>query len=167
MSVAWGEVCAEAAECCLEINHHSIPVVFAISGDQSDSAHVDWRVPNQASRDSWADLEEAAEFGAIAVAIVLTLKLTGIPRVRRSAKGPGIDFRMGICDDEQGLFQDTARLEISGILNGSAKVKARLSKKLTQLGKSDASQLPGYAAIIEFGLPETRIVKKWEREGRQ
>ena len=136
-------------------------MLVTLSGDTDGFAQLAWTIPNQISRESWHDFEEAAEFGAIAVAIVLTLKLTGIPGVRRSAKGPGFDFRMGAKGDERGIFQDTARLEVSGILKGSkSKVEARLTKKLAQLERSDATQLAGYAAIIEFGSPEACIVKK-------
>jgi len=40
LSVAWSEFCAEAAHCCPEVNRHSTPVVFTLSGDTLNSQHA-------------------------------------------------------------------------------------------------------------------------------
>ena len=43
-------------------------------------------------------------------------------------------------------------------------MSARLNKKLAQTAASDAAFIPAYVAIVEFGSPQTRFVKK--RTGR-
>jgi hypothetical protein len=89
------------------------------------------------------------------------VKLTGIPLVERSAKGTGVDYWLSAGVEEHGLFQHAARLEVSGILDGEeSAISARLRKKLVQTEPSDNTGLPAYVAIVEFGSPETRLVKK-------
>jgi hypothetical protein len=61
-------------------------------------------------------MQEASEYGAYGVAITLALELTETAQVERSAKGTGIDYWLGDGRDERGIFQRTARLEVSGIL---------------------------------------------------
>ena len=166
VSKAYGEFCAEAAQFCLEHNHHTTPVVLQLTGDNSGHGKLIWENIPLSSEHSWEDSEEATEYGAYAVGIVVALQLTGMQFVRRSAKGTGFDFRMGSSQSGD-LFQETARLEISGLLKGTeAGIQARLQKKLKQLTRSDSSNLLGYAAIVEFGAPEARLVQKQPEQER-
>jgi len=78
-------------------------------------------------------LQEAAEFGACAIGIIIALQLTGLSGVERSVKGTGIDFWLVSDSDERGIFQRSARLEASGILTGSeSTIRARVQQKLAQ-----------------------------------
>jgi len=97
---------------------------------------------------------------AYGVAIILALRLTQTPRVERSAKGTGVDYWVGDGKDRRGIFQCTARLEVSGILRGDeGKIAARLREKLSQTKRSNSTGLPAYVVIVDFGRPEARFVK--------
>jgi hypothetical protein len=107
-----------------------------------------------------ADLQEATEYGAYGVALVIAVKITGIPFVERSAKETGIDYWLGDGADERGIFQRTARLEVSGILRGNDKqITARLKTKIIQTKRSDQTLLPAYAIIVEFAEPTARLTR--------
>ena len=65
---------------------------------------------------------------------------------------------MGKKDDP--LFQETARLEVSGILNDREEIQKRKKQKLQQTSQSDSSALPAYVSIVEFGTPAIDFDKK-------
>jgi hypothetical protein len=81
---------------------------------------------------------------------------TGKIVIERSWKGTGFDYWIG---RRQGLlFQDKARLEVSGILSGDqTNISTRVRQKVQQTKRSDGL-LPAYIAIIEFGRPGAEIV---------
>jgi len=59
------------------------------------------------------------------------------------------------------LFQDKARLEVSGIRKGgSSRLGARVTQKLNQVTPSDGLLLPAYIVVVEFGTPKSQVVKK-------
>jgi hypothetical protein len=104
-----------------------------ITGDLRTTGSLTLDDADERDDGTWADLQEATEYGAYGVAIIVALPLTDMPRVERSAKGPGVDYWVGDGKDERGIFQRAARLEVSGILKGDeAKIAARLKQKLTQ-----------------------------------
>jgi hypothetical protein len=121
-------------------------------------------ITDQALR-TWNDLQEATEYGATAIAVLLAKKEIGYAVIERSMKGTGIDYWMG--DESDGPpFQSKARLEISGILkvqgNDSAvrrAVTARVRQKLRQTGPS-SNPLPAYVIVVEFGMPLAEVQKK-------
>jgi hypothetical protein len=155
----YGSFLAEAAAHCLRCNDHLNPALLHITGDLRTSGSLAW---DAGERDdgTWADLQEATEYGAYGVAIIVALPLTETPRVERSAKGPGVDYWIGEGKDQRGIFQRAARLEVSGILKGDeAKITARLKQKLAQTSRSDKTGLPAYVVIVDFGRPEARFVK--------
>ncbi len=56
------------------------------------------------------------------------------------------------------LFQNKARLEISGIRHGNQNsVKTRVREKLKQTEISDETELPAYVVVVEFGLPVAEV----------
>ena len=58
------------------------------------------------------------------------------------------------------LFQNKARLEVSGIRKGSeATIVGRVRKKLGQTVKSDAA-LSVMVIVIEFSGPQSRVAKR-------
>jgi hypothetical protein len=88
--------------------------------------------------------------------------LTKLTVIERSIKGRGFgfDFWLGSIDDPQTLFQRKARLEVSGIRQGSQSIlQSRVNMKLEQISPSDALS-PGYVCVVEFGTPRARIVQK-------
>jgi len=165
ISAAYGSFLAEAAAYCLHLKNHPNPVMLSLTGDHRSSGAFRWGTVNQGHRNTYGDLQEATEYGACGIAVVVALHLTGMAYVERSAKGTGIDFWLRKDSGDPGLFQHAARLEVSCIFEGDeSKIVSRLKKKLTQTARSDKTLLLAYIAIVEFGLPETRFVKKDIRE---
>jgi len=122
---------------------------------------LSWIAISDAHYRTHSDLEESTEYGAYAIGIVIAVKVTGSPCVERSAKGTGIDFWLADNSDERGLFQRAARLEVSGVFRGAEKtIATRVEQKLSQTTPTDAQGLPVYVAVIEFGSPEVRLLKK-------
>ena len=161
MSPVYGAFLAEAASHCLKTNQHPDPVALYVTGDDCFVAHLGWcrsAVPDDAT---WTDLQEATEYGAYGIAIIVALPVTNTSRVERSAKGPGIDYWVGDSGDRTGIFQRSARLEVSGILKGDkTKIATRLKEKISQTNRSANSGLSAYVAIVEFSSPEARLVTK-------
>ena len=161
LTVSGGTYFADAASYCLHVHGHPNPVRLSLSGDLSGSGTLDWGSVSEAHRRTHADLQEAAEFGACAIGVVIAVQLTGLSGVERSVKGTGIDFWLVNDSDERGIFQRSARLEASGILTGSeTTIRARVKQKLAQTNPTDKAGLPAYVAIVEFGLPEARFLAK-------
>jgi len=160
ISSAYGSFLAEAASYCLRLRKHPNPVRLLLTGNYPSSGTFHWDSAAGRFTRTYADLQEGTEYGACAIAIVVAVQLTGIAHVERSAKGTGIDYWLGQGNEEIGIFQRAARLEVSGIFEGSqSKISARLKKKLSQTTRSDRTLLPAYIAIVEFGSPETRLVR--------
>ena len=160
----WGSSLAQMAGICLESQGHSQGVPLRVTGHMSSTYNLLWpRITDQA-RLTWADLEEATEYGATAIAVLLIKKEFGYAVIERSAKGTGIDYWLG-HEEEGPPFQNKARLEVSGILSvqGSAKdieraVAKRVREKLKQTQASSGS-LPAYVVVIEFGSPLGEVQK--------
>lgn len=161
VSAAYGSFLAEAAAYCLNLKRHPNPVALSLTGDDRTSGLFRWNSTNRSCQNTYADLQEATEYGACGIAIIVAVHLTGIGQVERSAKGTGIDYWLGEDSGEDGVFQRSARLEVSGILEANEnKISARLGQKMSQTQPSDKTLLPAYVAIVGFNLPETRFVKK-------
>jgi hypothetical protein len=155
VSAVYGSFLAEAASYCLRSHNHVNPVLLDVTGDVCGPRSLKWCDDVGLLRETWADMQEATEYGACGVAITAALALTGKARVERSAKGTGIDYWLGDGRDERGVFQRAARLEVSGILRGDkTKIASRLKEKLAQTKSSDRTGLPAYVVIVEFGRPD-------------
>jgi hypothetical protein len=161
LSAVYGAFLAEAASHCLQFNDHVNPVIIYVTGDLCTPGKLKWCDVTERDAGTWADLQEATEYGAYGIAIIVALPLTETPRVERSAKGTGVDYWVGDGKDQRGIFQRTARLEVSGILKGDkTKIAARLREKLVQTKRSDKAGLPAYVVIVDFGGTEARFVKR-------
>ena len=114
-------------------------------------------------RKSWTDIREAADHGASGVAILLMRDITKLTVLERSVTGTGFDYWLGpeVKADDELIFQDMIRLEISGINNGTRnQVRQRVTEKLTQTEQSDDWGLPAYVVVVEFGAPCSEVAKK-------
>ena len=110
-------------------------------------------------RRCWADLEFTTEQGAYGIAAVLMPTLTGLRFLERTRKGTGFDYWLGSEDDL--LFQKKARLEVSGLRKGDEpEIRSRVKRKKEQTKRSDGVALPAYILIVEFGKPQSRVVKR-------
>ena len=165
LSPALGNMMAESAAVCLDNRGHLETTVCQC--DFEGCAEFDLAglpVTDEMRHQIYTDLQDATEDGASGIAILLVRHLTGLTAVQRAVKGPGcgFDYWLGPINSAPDTlaFQDKARLEVSGILNGDEKdVKARVRKKLAQISASDDMQIPGYVAVIEFGCPAASVVK--------
>lgn len=149
---------AEAASVCLENQGHKQSVVIKVSGEVNTELKLEWEEVTQQMKDNWADLQEATEYGATGLAILLVQSLTDYRVIQRSPKTTGFDYWLGEKEDVY-PFQKKARLEVSGILQGTrSQINRRLKEKLTQVKKSDATNLPALVVVVEFSQPICEIV---------
>ena len=98
--------------------------------------------------------DDAPEHGAEALALLLVREKTDYTAIRRSVTSTGIDYWLGYqqtADDQ--IFDNSARLEVSGILRSSLtnKVKYRVKAKRKQTERSDSTSLPAFVVVVEFG----------------
>jgi hypothetical protein len=112
----------------------------------------------EAMRRYWNDPDETVEQGAYALALLMLRALAGLTVLERSRKGTGFDWWLA---SEDNLFQAAARLEVSGIMRGSARrVNGRLKERLAQTERSDPSRLTAFVAVVEFGGPTAKVVRR-------
>lgn len=108
-------------------------------------------------RRTYGDPDENTEEGACGLALLLLISLTNYTVVRRSRKGTGIDYFLGDANDF--LFQNTARLEVSGIGKGTEQeIKRRVKQKKEQSEQSDHLTIPVYVVIVEFSRPVAEVI---------
>ncbi len=143
----------------LDHEGHAPGVRLVVDGDFSAAFALRWSGDvTEAMRRFWNDLEEATQQGAYAVAILLLRLLTGYTVIERSRKGTGFDWWLGTEDN---LFQGKARLEVSGILKGTARrIDSRIQARVKQTRQSDELELTAYVAVVEFGTPRAKVVQR-------
>lgn len=154
LSTINGAFLAEAASVCLENFKHPSEVQFPVTGSFSENYNLIRIKIDELSKNSFADLEEAAQYGAMGIAVAIINTQKGW-HVIRSWKGTGFDYWVG--ESKDGLpFQEKMRLEVSGDLKGTeSEIKTRLKKKLEQTMQSDCLGLPACAIIVEFSNPKS------------
>jgi len=160
---AWGDVLMEGCIAALWFNKHSSELEIVITG--KDDRRFRLKFPEerktQQLADSWADTNEATVNGAACIGILLALKLENLQVVKRAARFSGVDYWIGKADDGR-LFQNKARLEVSGIFQGTnSEIERRYREKCDQTKQSDDSMLPAYVAITEFSQPVAKFGKRW------
>lgn len=109
----------------------------------------------------WQDEDEATEYAAYGIALLLIEELTGYTALQRANKGFGFDFWLGYYDERLPIStQREARLEVSGIRRGNRRqILSRVRQKLAQTDVSNG-QHPAYIIVIEFGNPMAQVVRK-------
>lgn len=154
LSVRNGAFLAEAASICLNHHNHGIQINFVVEGYIEEKYALTRLQVTEFSLSSFADLEEAVQFGAMGIAVALINQQTGWI-AKRSWKGTGFDYWFGF-KDESYPFQDKLRVEVSGDLKGTdSEMNTRLLNKLSQTKKSDDLNIPAYAVIVEFSNPKS------------
>ena len=152
-----GAALAQAGAICLESQNHTPGVVLAIRGNAAvgNTYRLDWTSTASRGRALW-QCNQATEWGAAAVAILLVNHATPYQVVEASRLGTGIDFWLG--DDSDLIFQRKARLEVSGIRSDSdAAIAQRVIEKLNQTTQSDHSQTTAYVIVVEFSQPVAEV----------
>ncbi|MBN7810181.1 hypothetical protein J0A68_04380 [Algoriphagus sp. H41] len=154
LSKVSGQHLFESCVVCLTRQSHSnTGTTIEVKGDTTVTTTLIWDniFDDQLDR-TWKDQFYATEHGAVCIAILLALKLTEYTIIEKSARKNGFDYWLGDNDDI--LFQKKARLEISGIFQGTEKdVKKRYDVKVKQTQQSDALKIPAYIGIVEFSNP--------------
>ncbi|MDB5279056.1 MAG: hypothetical protein JWR61_4011 [Ferruginibacter sp.] len=154
LSVRNGGFLAEAASICLQSHNHGLSILFKVEGYLAEIYNLSRCEVNQLALNSFADLEEAAQFGAMGIAVAIINNQTGW-KVIRSWKGTGFDYWFGF-EDEGYPFQNKLRVEVSGDLKGTdPEINARLKQKLEQTKKSDELNISACAVIVEFSNPKS------------
>jgi hypothetical protein len=151
LTPATGLSLCEAASVCLARRHES-GVTLHVTGDHQETYETHWPVISEQMRRTHHDEQMATERGAYGVAILLVKRASELTVVLQSRKGTGFDYWLG-TDDQ--LFQNAARLEVSGVLqakDGSA-VRRRAKRKERQTSVSDEMGLPAVVVVVEFGQP--------------
>jgi hypothetical protein len=154
-----GRYLAEAASVCIDDQGHALVSKLGVLGDHDKV--FDLRrlaVQDQMSR-ALADLKEATEFGAEALAILLVQELTEFQAVLRAVTMTGVDYWLADKDDADLAL--SGRLEVSGTLaGGEAERKKRVREKLKQTSQSDSRGIPAMVVVVEFGDLIAEVVKK-------
>ncbi|SRR6266498_2705974 len=156
----WGCFLSEASSTCLVSQKHGLGVEMKVLGSQKAQFKIYWnsQVQSQAFA-AWNDEQELTEYGACGIAIMLVLELTGYTVIQRAKKGTGVDYWLGYKESER-PFENSARLEVSGILKGDdSDVKGRVKKKIKQTEPSDGP-LPAIVVVVEFGKPISHLQQK-------
>lgn len=107
---------------------------------------------------TYSDKKEAADDGAMGVAVLLVARTTDYTVLKRSAAmGEGHDFHL--CKEGSALFGASAYLEVSGIgVNRSEKAESRLKEKLKQVKGGTGCDLPIFVVIVDFRQPLSLVV---------
>lgn len=146
---------AEAAAVCLQENHHISGQIFNLDGDYNDTFKLIWRRVSDSVSLSHYDPIRAVEEGAYGISFLIIRKLTDYAVLRKSRIGEGVDWWLGY---ENSGFQNSARLEVSGINKGKqSDINSRVMKKIEQSKRSDGL-IPVYIIVVEFGSPKAQII---------
>jgi hypothetical protein len=161
LTSACGTMMAECAAVCFEDRSHSPGVSLKVRGIVAKHFSVHWQAVTEDQQRCYNDLPWATEMGAYAVAILVVKELTGKTVIERSKKGTGFDYWLGDVDEDELLFANKARLEVSGILHGSdSEIAGRMKQKTSQVKLSDDLGRMAYVAVIEFSHPVAQVEMK-------
>lgn len=156
----FGSALAQAGGVSLEKQGHRQGKQLDVEGDFARSFTCTWLACDDQAFRCWNDQDLATEFGAEGIAILLVYRFLDVGVIERSCKGTGFDYWLG--DDASTYpFQGKARLEVSGIAEGTASsIKRRVRKKLAQTTPSDPTGLTAYVVVVEFSFPGCTFIKK-------
>jgi hypothetical protein len=155
---AFGAILAEAGGVCLEDRGHAQGKELQVQGDWENAYLLAWPPVTQQALRCWNDPQVATEHGAVGIAVLLAKEEIGHEVIERSRKGTGFDYWMG--EEGDTLFQNKARLEISGIRTGDERtIRSRTREKIKQTIPSDG-MLPAFVIVVEFGVPVAEVRQK-------
>lgn len=145
--------------CLSRHQHNCTGTIFTVSGDQSVAYDLVWEnIYNDQMDRTYKDQFDATEQGAYCLAILLALKQNLYTVILKSPRLNGFDYYLG--DEGDILFQNKARLEVSGIFKGPQNVDTRYKEKRQQIQISNSSNLPGIVGVIEFSSPLAKFGSK-------
>lgn len=163
LTSAMGCSIEEACVVCLCDQDHNPGVDLTIDGIVNTSVKIDWQtqVTDQMRR-CWGDDEVTTENAAYGIAFLLIPKFTNFLPIEKSFKGTGFDYFLGEKQESEDLiFNNKARLEVSGIRRGTqSQINSRIRKKFAQTAPTDAKKIPAYIVVVEFSKPFSHIGEK-------
>lgn len=161
LTASLGLVHAESASVCLEDQGHPTTTPLNVRDIQEQTFEIDRHDVTDEMRRAYADKGRATELGACGIALLLVRQITGLTAIRQSRKGTGFDYWLGPANGTGLAFQDSARLEVSGLLAGTeSQFKSRLKQKTRQPAPSDNTRLPAFAVVVEFSRPQAQVAKR-------
>jgi hypothetical protein len=155
LTTAAGANFGHAASVCFESRNHGVQIDLTDEGYYKKAYSVNrYPVTDQLKR-TWGDEEYTTEQGAYGVAFLIASAEMKVKAIEKSRKKTGIDYWLGMHDGF--LFQNTVRLEVSGIRNGTDyQLNERYEDKMTQSERSDGTGLPALIVVVEFNKPRVK-----------
>ncbi|MBZ0278882.1 MAG: hypothetical protein K8I60_22240 [Anaerolineae bacterium] len=157
----------QACLICLDHHQHVTGTQLMVVDEwKNEKIYLYWEETiDEHMRRSWRDLQEATEYGAVAIAILLVINCTEYTIIERAVKGTGFDYWLledTLYDEEEIFPNGTARLEVSGIIHAEkdSEILARVREKKKQTDVSDNKGLPALIIVTEFSRPEAHMVRK-------
>lgn len=146
---------AHAASVCLESCGHSLTSKVSDTGHFGNTYTVSRYDVNDQMKRTHNDEQVATEEGAYGMAFLVASKEMEVKAIQKSRKKTGIDYWLGT--DDNFLFQNKVRLEVSGLRKGNdSQFESRYKTKMAQSEKSDDTLLPALIVIVEFGEPRIK-----------
>lgn len=155
---------AECAVVCYDTCGNAALPGLRVTGRHNQQFALSGPAVTNRMRRTYADLQEATEYGACGIAALAMEACEGLTICERAAKGGGgFDYYLSPlgdaseADSDNFLASATATLEVSGILQGTAvDLQYRLNEKIRQL-RSQAQLLPCFIVIVGFSASTARI----------
>lgn len=148
----------------LHCNHRNGVRLKVVDGKDTGFYVVRWQeddLDEEAVRRSY-NRDDATEYGAEAVALLISIDRTPYDAIERAITTKGIDYWLGFKNRKPNEpFHRAGRLEISGIMTETPtnSVRGRLKTKLPQTRPTDHT-FPVYIIVVEFGQPYATMVLK-------
>jgi hypothetical protein len=149
---------AAMAGICMQ-RHHRSPKSWSVQIDAEPAEQYDvaWRQPTEQERRSYADDDEATEFGACSLALAAAEAHLGLVAYARAKPRSGVDFYLMATDADVAATvsydYDTGSsvgLEVSGIdRDDDAVVSRRLREKVEQIRRGWSPER-ALAAVVGF-----------------
>jgi hypothetical protein len=165
-----GGFLSECAAVCLDHNGLVFPVVLRLAGAHTAQWRLVGPVVTNQMRRAYGDLQEATEYGASGIALLIVESCEGLTILSRSPKdGGGFDYYLTPVEPAPNSTEDnflgraTAWLEVSGILGGTTedmqyRINARIRRLEQAAGEiSEARTLPAWIVVVEFSAPGARM----------
>jgi hypothetical protein len=155
---AQGAAMAEAGSVCLQGEGHVGTVPMHVDGDFDRDFLLHPLAVDEQMRRSHRFESTMTEKGACGVAVLVIRELTDYTVVEEAARGTHFDYWLGRPGSF--LFQDAARLEVSGLRRADeSAVRARLRIKKRQIERSE-ELLPGFVVVVEFSRPAAWVLQR-------
>lgn len=156
LTPAQGAVMAEACTICLERAGHDSCATLRVDGAYTATFDLSCLECTDQMRRAYGFDTRFIDQGACGVSILVVSELTGYEVLEEAARGTYFDY--WLAPKGSFLFQGSARLESSGILDGTEEeIRRRANDKLDRFEHS-TSTLPAFVVIVEFGRPLARIL---------